>query len=53
MVERNAAGKAEGERESVLLQEWRDRKAAEAAEDTGALSVDDGTFNSAVLDTSC
>ncbi|KAJ9102817.1 hypothetical protein QFC20_004924 [Naganishia adeliensis] len=42
MVERNAAGKAEGERENGLLQEWRDRKTAEAAEDMGALSVDDG-----------
>lgn len=50
MVERNAAGKAEGERENGLLQEWRDRKAAEALEDTGALSVDDGMSDMLFLD---
>lgn len=42
MVKRNAAGKAEGERENELLAEWRERKAAEAENDTGADHVEDG-----------
>ncbi|KAJ9115549.1 hypothetical protein QFC24_006959 [Naganishia onofrii] len=42
MVKRNAAGKAEGERENELLAEWRERKAAEAENDTDADHVEDG-----------
>ena len=41
MTGRNAAGKAEGERENVLLQQWRERKAAEAiAESENAVETD-------------
>lgn len=51
MIERNAAGKAEGERENILLQEWRDRQAAEAAHDTGSIGVEDGTCVREPVDT--
>lgn len=41
MEGRNAAGKAEGERENGLLREWRERKAAEAiAESENAIEAD-------------
>ncbi|GHJ84927.1 hypothetical protein NliqN6_1329 [Naganishia liquefaciens] len=45
MTGRNAAGKAEGERENVLLQQWRERKAAEAiAESENAVETDGVTL---------
>lgn len=42
-VGRNAAGKAEGERENGLLREWREKKAAEAAAESEDTIETDGT----------
>lgn len=42
-IGRNAAGKAEGERENGLLHEWRERKAAEAAAQSEDVIEADGT----------
>ncbi|KAJ9104963.1 hypothetical protein QFC19_003760 [Naganishia cerealis] len=41
-IKRNAAGKAEGERENALLSAWREKKAAEDEKEAGMVHVDDG-----------